>query len=86
MAPSMEVVVEMVDEAKKRLQSQRIAVHCHAGVGRTAIAVCCIAMEIEGWNADLAMNNICKFMTINITDEQKRFIKRFEESVTINDA
>ena len=86
MAPSMEVVVEMVDEAKKRLQSQRIAVHCHAGVGRTAIAVCCIAMEIEGWNADLAMNNICKFMTINITDEQKRFIKRFEESVTSNDA
>lgn len=81
MAPSMEVVHEMVDEAKRMLAHHRIAVHCHAGVGRTAIAVCCIAMSIEGWTAEESMRNISQFMTINITDEQQRFIKRYEESI-----
>lgn len=81
MAPSMEVVHEMVAEAKEMLKHHRIAVHCHAGVGRTAIAVCCIAMSIEGWTAEESMQNISQFMTINITEEQKRFIKRYEESL-----
>ena len=81
MAPSMDVVVNMVEEAQRRLETQRIAVHCHAGVGRTAIAVCCIAMTIEGWSAEQAMKNICQFMTINITTEQKNFIKKFEKLI-----
>jgi predicted protein tyrosine phosphatase len=78
MAPSMEVVEEMVQEARIRLKTQRIAVHCHAGVGRTAIAVCCIAMIVEGWSAVQAMKNISEYMTINITTEQKNFINKFE--------
>lgn len=82
MAPSMEVVHEMVASAKAMLETNRIVVHCHAGVGRTAIAVCCIAIFIEGWTAEQAMANICRFMTINITDEQRRFIKRYETSLT----
>ena len=81
MAPSMAVVHEMVAAAMTLLQSKRIAVHCHAGVGRTAIAVCCIAISIEGWTAEEAMRNVCQFMTINITDEQRRFIKKYEAAV-----
>ena len=81
MAPSMETVHEMVTAAKRLLARHRIAVHCHAGVGRTAIAVCCIAISIEGWTAEEAIANICQFMTINITDEQRRFIKKYEKSL-----
>ena len=82
MAPSMETVHEMVTAAKEMLGGKlRIAVHCHAGVGRTAIAVCCIAMVIEGWTAEEAMANIRQFMEINITSEQSRFITRFQESI-----
>ena len=86
MAPSMEVVHEMVAKARVLLASERIVVHCHAGVGRTAIAVCCIAISTEGWTAEEAMEHICRFMTINITDEQRRFIKRYEESLESNQA
>ena len=81
MAPSMETVHEMVAAAKEMLMSKRIVVHCHAGVGRTAIAVCCMAIAIEGWTAEEAMAKICQFMTINITDEQRRFINKYEKSV-----
>ena len=81
MAPSMTVVNEMVVKAKELLASKRVAVHCHAGVGRTAIAVSCIGIFIEGWSAEEAMRNISQVMTINITDEQERFIKRYEESL-----
>jgi len=81
MAPSMDVVQEMVKEAQHRLRTQRIAVHCHAGVGRTAIAVCCIAMVVEGWSAAQAMKNISEYMTINITSEQKNFINKFEDTL-----
>ena len=81
MAPSMEVVQDMVKEAQVRLRTQRIAVHCHAGVGRTAIAVCCIVMVIEGWSAVQAMKNISEYMTINITSEQKFFITKFEDTI-----
>ena len=83
MAPSMETVHEMTAKAQEMLKKpMKIAVHCHAGVGRTAIAVCCIAMTIEGWSAEQAMANISQFMTINITDEQKRFIKKYEASIS----
>ena len=82
MAPSMETVHEMVAAAETMLRQRlRLAVHCHAGVGRTAIAVCCIAMSIEGWSAEEAMANVCRYMTINITDEQKRFIKKYEQTI-----
>ena len=83
MAPSMETVLEMVETAKTILSEPcRLVVHCHAGAGRTAIAVCCIAISVEGWTAEEAIANVCQFMTINITDEQRRFIKKYEQHVT----
>ena len=83
MAPSMETVIEMVAMAKTILSRPgRLAVHCHAGAGRTAIAVCCIAISIKGWTAEEAIANVCQFMTINITDEQRRFIKKYEQKIT----
>ncbi|MBN2342026.1 MAG: dual specificity protein phosphatase family protein [Deltaproteobacteria bacterium] len=82
MAPSMDSIFEMVSTAKSILSKPcRLAVHCHAGVGRTAIAVCCIAISIEGWTAEEAVANVCQFMTINITDEQRRFIKKYEQRI-----
>ena len=80
-APSLEAVHAMTAAARALLRSHRIAVHCHAGVGRTGIAVCCIAMAVEGWSAAAATDHIAQFMTINITDEQRRCIQRYEASL-----
>lgn len=81
MVPTMDVVHEMTAKAKSMLESKRIAVHCHAGVGRTAIAVCCIAIYIEGWTAQEAITNICKAMPVNISNEQRRFICKYADSL-----
>lgn len=68
-APSIEVVSSLVHEAAKRLKNQRIVVHCHAGVGRTAASVCCIVIAIEGYTADEAISYLCRNMAANITPE-----------------
>ena len=77
-APSLEVVHELTAAARTLLKSRRIAVHCHAGVGRTGIAVCCITMAVEGWSAETAIAHVSQFMTINITVDQRRCIERYE--------
>ena len=77
-APSLEVVHELTCAARTMLNTERIVVHCHAGVGRTGIAVCCITMAVEGWSAETAIAHVSQFMTINITVDQRRCIKRYE--------
>lgn len=84
MVPSLDVIHEMTAQAKLMLETKRIAVHCHAGVGRTAIAVCCIAIFIEGWNAEEAIKNICRAMPVNISDEQRRFIHKYADSISMD--
>ena len=81
MVPSMDVIHEMTGHAKSMLKTKRIVVHCHAGVGRTAVAVCCIAIFIEGWTAQEAIKNICRAMPVNISDEQRRFIHKYADSI-----
>ncbi|MBN1756841.1 MAG: dual specificity protein phosphatase family protein [Chitinispirillaceae bacterium] len=81
MVPSLEVARAMTDKAKSLLGTKRVVVHCHAGVGRTAVAVCCIGMFIEGWTAQEAIRNICRAMPVNISDEQRRFIDKYADSL-----
>ena len=77
-APSLEILDELVQDAIKRLQNQRVVVHCHAGVGRTAVATSCIVMAMNKVPAEEAIEHIKHNMTINITTEQKSIIKKYE--------
>ena len=78
-APTLDVLHVLVADAEKRLQNQRAVVHCHAGVGRTAVAISCMVMAIEGLSVEDAIDHVRRHMTINITTEQKSIIKKYED-------
>lgn len=83
-APSIEVINDLVKEAVERLKKQRVIIHCHAGVGRTSVAVCCIVIAVEGLTVDKAIEYVCKNMAVNITSEQKYLIQQFEASFQLS--
>ena len=74
-APSLEIINSLVQDAVKRLQTQRLIIHCHAGVGRTSLAVCSIVIAVKHLNAEEAIEYVSKSMAINITSEQKNLIQ-----------
>lgn len=79
-APTYAIINDLVNEAITRLPSQNIVVHCHAGVGRTGIAVCCIVKAIKNCSAEEAIEYAKKHMEINMTGEQIRVIQAYERS------
>ena len=83
-APSLEVIDALVQEAIGRLKKQRVIIHCHAGVGRTSVAVCCIVIAVEHLTSDKAIEYVCKNMAVNITSEQKYLIQKFESTFEFN--
>lgn len=77
-APSMELVRGLVAEATQRLgNGQKLAVHCHAGVGRTAVAVSCIIARVQNSGANRAIEHARTHMPVNMTPEQISAIRRF---------
>ena len=69
--PSLSDLKNLVDEAVEMLQKDRkILVHCHAGVGRTSLAVLCIVMTTENISVEEAKNHIKTDMMVNLTSEQ----------------
>jgi protein-tyrosine phosphatase len=78
-APTLDVLHALVTDAQQRLRHQRVIVHCHAGVGRTAVAISCMVMAIEGLSPDEAIDHVKQHMTINITTEQKSIIKKYAD-------
>ncbi|MGA1874297.1 MAG: hypothetical protein ACMUIA_01685 [bacterium] len=77
-APALEVIDALVRDALQRLQKQHLIIHCHAGVGRTSLAVCSIVLAINHFSVEEAIEYVSKNMAINITSEQKSLIQKFE--------
>lgn len=78
-APSLNAIQHVVEEARSRLRNRGVAVHCHAGVGRTAVAASCILIDLEGMQADEAIERVKQSMMVRLTAEQKDLIRRFAE-------
>jgi len=79
-APSLETIKELVSDAVYRLcNKEHILVHCHAGVGRTSVAVACIAISVEGMTAHEAIDHIKANMMVNITSGQKLVVQDYEK-------
>lgn len=76
-APSLEEMQALVKEAIRHLKSSRIAVHCHAGVGRTSTFACCIVQKLTGMTAAKTIAYVKKHMEVNMTTEQEAVVKKF---------
>jgi protein-tyrosine phosphatase len=80
-APDLGTLRNLVNEAVILLKNgKKILVHCHAGVGRTALAVICILMTVNGTDADEAMGIVNEHMMVNIVSDQRRLIRKFHET------
>ncbi len=81
-SPSVEVLSQLVEDAKYRLRDdQRIVIHCHAGVGRSAVAASSVVMITKNITAKQAIQYVKEYMEINITSEQTNLITKFEEKL-----
>jgi protein tyrosine phosphatase domain-containing protein 1 len=78
-APSLNAIQHVVEEARSRLRNRRVVVHCHAGVGRTAVAASCILIYLEGVQADQAIERVKQSMMVRLTAEQTDLIRKFAE-------
>jgi protein-tyrosine phosphatase len=76
-APRQPELRALVAAAKNRLIGHRIAVHCHAGVGRTSVFVCCIVQELEGVSPQDSIAYVKKHMEVDMTAEQMSAVMRF---------
>ncbi len=55
---------------------ENLAVHCHAGVGRTGMFAAMMAHELLGTNADESIAWVRRYIPFAIdTDYQKRFVR-----------
>ena len=55
---------------------ENLAIHCHAGVGRTGIFAALMAHELLGTNAEESISWVRKYIPYAIdTDYQKRFVR-----------
>lgn len=76
-APDLITVRAVVTDAVGRLANENIAVHCHAGVGRTSVVVCCIVHTITGMPAAETIAFVKNHMSVNMTAEQASVVTRF---------
>ena len=81
--PSIDRMLNIVQvmEAHER-RGGRVAVHCHAGYGRTGITVACFLMFAHHYSAEQAVATVRSRREGSVqTREQKRFCFRFERFI-----
>jgi len=81
-SPSHAMVTELINRLQERLQAgERIAVHCNAGVGRTSVILACVVKRLQGIPGAEAAARVCQFLHINMTDEQQRFVSKWDDEL-----
>ena len=73
-APKVQQLEEIVEATADWLKTERVAVHCNAGVGRTGVVVGCLAALMLHLRGEQALDFVHEHMHVNLTNEQKRFI------------
>lgn len=76
-APNLPMLQELVKTAMMLLEDHDVSIHCHAGVGRTSIAACCIVQAVEGMNPQDSITFVKQHMEVNMTTEQQSVVMKF---------
>jgi protein-tyrosine phosphatase len=76
-APNLPMLQEMVKTAVMVLEDHDVAIHCHAGVGRTSIGACCVVQAVEGMSPAESITYVKQHMEVNMTSEQQALVMRF---------
>lgn len=72
-------IQQVITLAKK---GETVAIHCHAGVGRTGMFAACLARELWGLSAQDAIAWVRQFIPDAVeTDFQVNFVGEYESSV-----
>jgi protein tyrosine phosphatase len=74
LSPLFDDVCGLISEVVHILQSESLAVHCNAGVGRTGLIASCIVAAIDDLDGEAAMRHVKACMQTDLTDEQQRFV------------
>lgn len=77
-APSFDIINDLVQEAVDRLSHQNVAVHCHAGVGRTGVVACCIVRAVENWPTAKTLDYVKTHMSVDMTTSQTAIVEAFD--------
>ena len=79
--PSISLMKDVVRSARNEiLKGGKIAVHCHAGYGRTGITIAAVLIAVEGNDADTVIQLIRSKRKGSVqTKRQEEFVKEFEQ-------
>ena len=81
--PPIERMLNIVQVmAMHEMRGGRVAVHCHAGYGRTGMVIACYLVFAHHYSADMAITTVRLKREGSVqTKEQKRFCYRFEQYI-----
>lgn len=68
------ILPDLVEQLRN---GERIVVHCHAGVGRTAVVIACLLGILHEQSADEIVAYMRHYMDITLTAEQRTFIQNW---------
>jgi protein-tyrosine phosphatase len=80
--PGRARIDQLIPQLARNLRAgEKMVVHCHAGVGRTAVIIACLTATMENLGVDETIAYIRHYMETNITVEQKHFIGSWIEAL-----
>ena len=77
-SPSLEVLDKAIPEIVDYLNSERVVIHCHAGVGRTGVVICCLTRFIEKLPPEYAIKYVKSYIKTDMTTSQKNLVMKWE--------
>jgi protein-tyrosine phosphatase len=79
-SPPVEDVRELVDRIGPYLRAgAKIAIHCNAGTGRTAVVIACLCADLLNLGGREAIDYVQSLMATQVTESQKRVVRTFAD-------
>jgi protein-tyrosine phosphatase len=80
-SPELEKVRELVRQIAPRIKAgAKVAVHCNAGVGRSAVITACLMCALLEIPGSQAIARIQELMTTQLTSSQKRVVEQYQDN------